>query len=358
MLQVHSTLALTSSSPFFLIESLCTGKHTTKQTSLSKSKCTRVSKERILDMTKEEREKFKREEAHADAQAKRHGGLLAVDGEMDTLLDKGSTTPLMAGGAGGLLRVSALFVVAIMLMIKRSLAPSSGPHYGGLEFPAEVKFSDGQFQTLLGGSGATAGAVGVYLQHVPADGDWGVLSRYVGLSPAELLAPQPEGQLDVFVQIGHANTLTRSLLFMFDGSASVKDMLDEIKKHIDGISSEADSATRAGETFLAVVDAATPPPDEVPGRTARIYVTCHGEEMMVTYATAHAVQVMRKSSHVPTGGMAVPSTASDGPVCPLLFDAYLGVVTELQSEDLRATDLRATVADGFRAHTGVFKDEM
>ena len=82
-------------------------------------------------MTKEEREKFKREEAQAEAKARaereRHGGLLAVDDETDTLLEKGSTTPLMSGGKAGLLCVSALFVVAIMLMIKRSLAPPSGP---------------------------------------------------------------------------------------------------------------------------------------------------------------------------------------------------------------------------------------
>ena len=74
---------------------------------------------------------------------------------------------------------------------------------------------------------------------------------------------------------------------------------------------------------------------------------------MVTYATAHTVKVMRHSSHVPPGGMAVPPTASYGPVCPLLFDAYLGVVTELPSEELRRA-----VADGFRAHTGFVKDEM
>ena len=48
-------------------------------------------------MTKEQREKFKREEAEAEAKARaereRHGGLLRVDDETDTLLDKGSTTP-------------------------------------------------------------------------------------------------------------------------------------------------------------------------------------------------------------------------------------------------------------------------
>ena len=314
-------------------------------------------------MTKEQREKFKREEAEAEAKARaereRHGGLLHVDDETDTLLDKGSTTPLMTGGKAGLLRVSALLVVAIMLVIKRSFGPSGDPNHGGLDFPAQIK-SHGQFQTLLGGSKAAAGAVGVYLQHAPADGDWDVLSRFVGLSPAELLAPQPEGQLDVFVQIGHANTLTRTLLFMYDGSASVKDMLDEIKKHMgwppkrkEGIGSEADSAARAGEIFLATVDATTPPPDEVPGRGARIYVTCHGEEMTVTYTTAHTVKVMRHSTHVPPGGMAVPSTAPYAPVCPLLFDAYLGIVTELPSEELRRA-----VADGFRAHTRVSKDEI
>lgn len=322
-------------------------------------------------MTKEERERFKREEAKAGAKAHaerlRHGGLLHVDDDTDTLLDKPSSTPLMTGGKAGLLRVSALFVVAAMLMIKRSFAPSGDPNHGGLDFPAEVK-AHGQFQTLLGGGRTAAGAIGVYLQHAPADGDWGVLTRFVGVPTAELLAPLPSGHLDVFGELGHANTLMRSLLFMFDGEASVNDLHEEIKRSIgwpakrdDSTGSEADSAARAGEVLLAVVDATTPPPDVVPGRGARVYVTCHGEEAVVTYATAHAIKVMRKSSHVPSGGVPVPPTASYGPgVCPLLFDAYLGVVADSSPHEriVPSEGLRREVADGFRAHTQVGKDEM
>ena len=132
-------------------------------------------------------------------------------------------------------------------------------------------------------------------------------------------------------------------------------MLDEIKKtgwppkRKEGIGSEADWQ-RAGEIFGDRRRSIAGP---TRCRPATIYVTCHGEEMTVTYTTAHTVKVMRHSTHVPPGGMAVPSTAPYAPVCPLLFDAYLGIVTELPSEELRRA-----VADGFRAHTRVSKDEI
>ena len=102
----------------------------------------------------------------------------------DRLLAK-STTPLMSGGASGIIRICILLGIAVFIIHGKSNAKpvATDTEYGGLRFPHEIKIA-GSRQNVLGGGPTPFGALAVYVQMTPdqvtspPSAEWAELDAY------------------------------------------------------------------------------------------------------------------------------------------------------------------------------------
>ena len=261
----------------------------------------------------------------------------------DRLGQGDSKTPLMTGGSSGKLRILVLMGLAAIFFHKQSkVQVLTDPTYGDLKFPSESRIY-GSRQTTLGGGATPFGAVAVYVKMTPQQvrsppsAEWAQLDAFAAL-PNGITESSSDS---FFSALAASETLERSLLLQFDGSAAALDLFNEIDTALSPALGLPGTASVVSALQGAMKDPATAKAIAIPVAGAQLYVTCDRHKAVhVAYGSPAKVGVRNTAP--------VSSTLSDGEVpdvCRNFFAAMLG-------QGGPASAARAGVAAGFTAQYG------
>ena len=105
---------------------------------------------------------------------------------------------------------------------------------------------------------------------------------------------------DFFAQLGGGNSLSRTLLLQFDGVSSVHSLTADLRGGMASRSGDDEQKSAAAKVFGSVLELSLPPPDVVPEKGARLYISCRApeDEAHVSYANAQRKSSLHHSTQV------------------------------------------------------------
>ena len=229
---------------------------------------------------------------------------------------RASSTPLMTGGASGVMRILAMIAIAgVIIYGKLQEQPVKiNTVFGGLRFPDEIKVS-GSRQSILGGGVAPK---------------FGAIAVYVKMKPSQISSKPPAGweTLDYYATHGDINseiegfsnvlaslTIDKSLMVQFDGQTQASAFLQDVRASFTAAS---DGETAMDKVMEALTKSLT---ESMPAAGAQLYMTCERSRLHVAYGPfVPGLRGVRDTADAST------SLRDDVSLhlCTSLFHAFLG----------------------------------
>ena len=259
----------------------------------------------------------------------------------DRLLAK-STTPLMSGGASGIIRICILLGIAVFIIHGKSNAKpvATDTEYGGLRFPHEIKIA-GSRQNVLGGGPTPFGALAVYVRMTPdqvtspPSAEWAELDAY-----ADRRHVESDGGF--FHALGSLK-LDKSILLQLDGRRDAATFVGELGASLEAAFNGNGAGAKVVEALTSAIT------DSLPAAGAQLYMTCDRKNVHVAYGFPADGKRVRDTAPV-TASLA---HAEYPGVCTTLFRAFLGTFGA-GTDDAGAahSSVREGVARGFMEQYG------